>query len=249
MAIKWVVSDVDGCLTSEASVAFDLAPLGRLAAMARTPGAMPPMTLCTGRPQPYVEALLKYLGIMAPAICENGAVIYSLADNTARYGPGVTPEKLRDLRIARGFLEDELLPRHPGVVMQFGKEAQLSAFSANAELLPPVARELTEWVERRGLHPLDIKASHFYLNVSMEGVTKGSALAWLLEHELHASREEVAGIGDTTGDVPLREASGFFACPANAQEELKPLADYVSPHAEIDGVMDILAYIQARGRD
>jgi hypothetical protein len=33
---------------------------------------------------------------------------------------------------------------------------------------------------------------------------------------------------------------GFFACPANARPAIKDVADYVSPHPLLQGVLDIL---------
>ena len=92
-------------------------------------GELPPMTLCTGRPQPYVEALAKILDIRLPLICESGAVIYTLADNHARYAKGVTAEKVAGLRAVRCFVEDEILPKYPGTLLQFGKEVQISVYS------------------------------------------------------------------------------------------------------------------------
>ena len=100
MPVKWIIADVDGCLSPEEAVPWDLerfweiAQISREAATGR--GTVAPLTLCTGRPQPYVEVLLKLLGIQVPAICENGAVLYSLRDNHPRYGPGRRVQMKRD---------------------------------------------------------------------------------------------------------------------------------------------------------
>ncbi len=246
MAYKWVFSDVDGCLTSEESVAFENEDFERLSALLRSSnrgaGPFPPMTLCTGRPQPYVEVLMKIFDIRVPAICENGAVLYSLAENHAWYGPGVTREKVHGLRLVREFIESRLLPDHDGALIQFGKEAQISVFSPEPELLPKLIDPIAAYIQEEGLPPLDMKASHYYLNISMDGVTKGSALEWLM-NDLGVGSGECAGIGDTTGDIPIREAVGFFGCPSNSQEGLKELADYISPFPEVRGTLDILERI------
>lgn len=243
MAIKWIIADVDGCLTPEESAPWDLDSFLELARLSREAsagrGTLAPMTLCTGRPQPYAEVLMKLLDVRAPAICENGAVLYSLHDNWARYGPGVTEEKVLALRALRTFIDAEVLPRFPGVLMQFGKEAHLSVYSAQPELFAQVQSMIQDFVARSGSTSVSISPTHFYLNISLTGVDKGRALASLME-ELEVAREETAGIGDTEGDLPLREAVGFFACPANARPCIKDAADYVSPYATIHGVLDIL---------
>lgn len=243
MPIKWIISDVDGCITPESSAAWDYGLLGQVAALTRAAAVgesdLAPMTLCTGRPQPYTEVLMKILDVRAPAICENGAVIYTLADNHARFAPGVTEEKVLGLRALRAFLEVEVLPREPAAFLQFGKEAQMSVFSETPEIFPRIQERIDGFLAERGGPDLDISASHFYLNISLRGIDKGAAIRAVLA-DLGASHDEVAGIGDTEGDLPLRDAVGFFAAPANARDAVKAVADYVSPYPETQGVLDIL---------
>lgn len=249
MAIKWIITDIDGCLTPEASVPWELGAMWEFAMLCREHAAgssKPMISLCTGRPQPYVEALLKLFDMRAPAICENGAVIYSLDDNSARYGPGVTEERILALRKVRALIETDLLPRFPGALIQFGKEAQLSVFAETPEIFASMQPLIEAHISSNGGPRLDIKASQFYLNISLHGVDKGRA-ATELARELGVSREEMAGIGDTEGDLPLREACGFFACPSNAREAVRTAADYVSPHDEVRGVMDIIKVVQRLG--
>lgn len=244
MHYRLIVSDVDGCIAPEESAAWDLAPFVRLAERVRARQHEVPFTLCTGRPQPYVEALMKLFDVRVPAICESGAVLYSLTDNRSVYGPGVTEEKLDELLEIRHFVTSDLLKRYPEAVHQFGKEAHLSLFSEDPARIPFLADEIARFASRYADDPVEISASHFYLNVSLRGVTKGSALRRLMA-DLQVDPKSVATIGDTVGDLPLREESGFFACPANATAETKAHADYVSPHRDAHGVLDILSRIGA----
>lgn len=243
MAIKWIISDIDGCLSPDESVPWDLERFWEFARMVRAASAgthsLAPMTLCTGRPQPYVEVLLKILDVRAPAICENGAVLYTLQDNHARFGPGITEEKLLGLRRVRAYIETDLLEAFPGALLQFGKEAQISVFSERPEDFPAMRERIDAFCRADNGPELVINWSPCYLNISLAGVDKGSTLAALL-HELGVSREDVAGIGDSEGDLPLRDAVGFFACPANAQPSVKDAADYVSPYENLEGVLDML---------
>jgi HAD superfamily hydrolase (TIGR01484 family) len=241
--VQWIVTDIDGCLSPEDSVPWDLDKFMRLAWLSREAsegrGSLAPLTLCTGRPQPYVELLMKLLDVRAPAICENGAVLYSLHDNTASYGPGVTQEKILGLRRVRQFIEAEILPQFSQAVLQFGKEAQLSVFSSEPQVFDIIQPRIAAFAAENGPE-LNITASHYYLNISLAGVDKGESLRVLLR-QLGITHDQAAGIGDTEGDLPLREAVGFFACPANAKDEIKNVADYVSPYPQLEGVLDILA--------
>jgi HAD superfamily hydrolase (TIGR01484 family) len=243
MPIKWIITDLDGCISPEESVAWDLDLFTAFAQKVREAnagrGTLPPVTACTGRPQPYVETLAKILDIRAPVICENGAVLYTLHDNHARYGPGVTEEKILGLRAVRAFIDLEILPSRPEALLQFGKEAQISVYSENPGLFPDMKARIEEFTRRTGGPELLINASPCYLNISLAGVDKGSTLHALMD-ELDVTKDELAGMGDSEGDLPLRKAVGFFACPANASDCIKKTADYVSPLPDVAGMLDIL---------
>ncbi|MCX5770764.1 MAG: HAD hydrolase family protein [Candidatus Hydrogenedentes bacterium] len=247
MSVKWIIADIDGCITPEESVPWDLDLFWKLARISRDAsegrGRNAPLTLCTGRPQPYVEVLAKLLDIRAPIICESGAVLYTMHDNRSRYGPGVTNEKMMGLRAVRAFLEAEILPYYPDVVYQFGKEAHMSVFSQKPQLFNEIVPRIKQFVERRGGPDIDISPSHYYLNISLRGVDKGRTLHALCG-ELGVEKKDVAGIGDTEGDLPLRDAVAFFACPSNAKTPIKEAADYVSPFPTLEGVLDILSLAQ-----
>jgi HAD superfamily hydrolase (TIGR01484 family) len=251
MPIKWIICDIDGCLSPEESIPWNLDHFGRFAAISRAAsagmGPVPPITLCTGRPQPYAEVLAKILDIRAPIICENGAVIYNLHDNRSVYGPGVTPEKIRGLRAVRAFIETEILAAFPGVIIQFGKEAQMSIFSERPEVFADVRPRIEQFARETGAPELVIDKSYYYLNISLAGVNKGNTLTQLLD-TLGVTRDEAAGVGDTEGDIPLRNAVGFFACPSNARASLQALADYVAPYPDIEGLLDILQHPRLTGR-
>ncbi len=249
MAVKWIISDVDGCISPEESVAWDFEDFARFARYVRAGnrqmGQLAPMTLCTGRPQPYVEALMKILDITAPAICENGAVIYSLADNHARYAPGVTAQKIAGLRAVRQFIESHLLERFPSALIQYGKEAQISIYSPDPSIFSEMKQQIEHFINKANGPQLLINASHVYLNISLLGVDKGSTLRHLLGM-LHINKSQAAGIGDTDGDLPLRQNVGFFACPANATAAIRQAADYVSPYPNLAGMLDILTRPELR---
>jgi HAD superfamily hydrolase (TIGR01484 family) len=244
MKYRLIVSDVDGCLSPEESIAWDVDALAELIHIIRSNEL--PFTLCTGRPQPYVEVLLKLLDVRIPAICENGALLYSLADNRTIHGPGVTSRGIDLVDDVRRFVRDDLLPRHPEAVLQAGKEAQVSVFTPDPDLMPELETAVRGFVDSHAPGAFIVGASHYYLNVSLTGVDKGTALAELIRLQGGGlSGDAVAVIGDTSGDLPMREHAGFFAAPANATSDVRDAADYVSPHTDIRATIDILRRITA----
>lgn len=237
MQWKLIVSDVDGCISPEESEPWDLEPFVTLARRLRDYRL--PFTLCTGRPQPYVEVLAKLLDVRLPLICENGAVVYELATNRSAPGPGVSADGVTLLRKLRAHLEG-LLPDYPGSVVQYGKEAQLSLYSRESDATAALAEAARSFVAREAPGSVRIDNSHYYLNISIAGVDKGTALAWL-QNQLGVGPDATAVIGDTGGDLAMRERAALFLAPANATAEVKAAADRVSEKTDVHAVLEFVA--------
>lgn len=84
--------------------------------------------------------------------------------------------------------------------------------------------------------------------VSQGKVFKGKAFADLVKaHGL--AHEEVAYMGDDVPDIPALKLAGLSAVPADAVEEVKSLADYVSPFNGGYGAVRSLAELILRAQD
>lgn len=60
----------------------------------------------------------------------------------------------------------------------------------------------------------------------------------------HIKREEIAYLGDDLNDLGGMNLSGFIGCPSDACEEVKAVADYISPvKGGYGAVRDIISYI------
>jgi len=124
-------------------------------------------------------------------------------------------------------------------VMQPGKTASISLWHPDTNYLKSLMPGLRSTFAAKGW-PFRVTSTVAWINLELDHVSKGTGVARLMKM-CGLRKERVAGIGDTMGDMAIREHVGHFACPANAEEGLKQAADYVSPHTEVDGVLDILA--------
>ena len=91
-SVQLVVLDVDGVLTDGESAPFDLELFQQLAALnerAKLGEPVPAVTVCTGRPQAYVEAVLQALHASVPGVFEGGAGLY------VPEGPDLSPSGYR----------------------------------------------------------------------------------------------------------------------------------------------------------
>lgn len=235
-----VICDVDGCLSPESSEPMDVRRLGEIAAYnerAQGAGDRPVVTLCSGRPEPFVEAMCRALGNRTiPAIAENGVWLFHPERNGWDRDPAITAEHLRAVGDASRWVERELGPR--GVVMQPGKTASLSLYHPDTELLRGLEGRVREAFTREGW-PLRVSMTWLYINCDLTHVSKGTAIDRLTA-QTGLTRERLAGIGDTAGDSYIADRVAWFACPANASEQIRPRAAYIASQREIAGVIEIL---------
>jgi hydroxymethylpyrimidine pyrophosphatase-like HAD family hydrolase len=234
-----VVCDIDGCLTPEGLEEVDRGALGRIAdynLRARDSGDRPELTLCSGRPQPYVEALSRFLGIGVPCIAENGVWLYDPSSNAYRIDPGISERDFAAVADITRWMRERY--GGSGAAIQPGKTASVSLYHADHHWLVARLDEIASHCRAEG-YPLRVSMSWFYINCDLAHVSKATGIDRLLAGTA-LPRARLAGIGDTMGDVAIRERVAHFACPANADERLRALADYVSPHEVAEGVVDIL---------
>ena len=110
--IRLIVADVDGVLSSGEAASFDFAVLQRLAAVndrARHEPQQPAVTLCTGRPAPYVEVLMQAIHGFYPAIYEHGAGLYMPEPYGFKAHPALTPVMQAQLMELHAMLHDALV--------------------------------------------------------------------------------------------------------------------------------------------
>ncbi|MFN0133496.1 MAG: HAD hydrolase family protein [Phycisphaerales bacterium] len=235
-----VICDIDGCLAPESSASFDVAALARIAAYNRRAQEhrdRPVVTLCSGRPEPFVEAMCRLIGNAAlPCIAENGVWMYHPATNGYDMDPAIKPGHLVAVEEAREWVRRELGPM--GVVMQPGKAASISLYHERTEVLKGLESRVREEFAGRGW-PLRASMTWFYINCDLKHVSKGTAIdRWAKVTGIR--RERLAGFGDTAGDLLIAERVGWFGCPANAVDEIKKRADHRSQRAEVEGVIEFL---------
>ncbi len=241
-----VISDIDGCLAPEDSGPMEAAALARVAdhnRMAQEAGDRPVVTVCSGRPQPFAEAVCRLIGNRTlPCVAENGVWLYHPADNRYDMDPRITDGHLAAVDEARAWVRRALGPR--GVTIQPGKAASIPLYHPDTPFLRSLEGRVREEFARRAW-PLRVSLTWLYINCDLEFVSKATALDRLLA-ATGLRRERLAGIGDTPGDSAIAERVSFFACPANADEGLKARAQYVSPRPEVQGVLDILGRLSHR---
>jgi hydroxymethylpyrimidine pyrophosphatase-like HAD family hydrolase len=244
--VRLVVTDIDGCLGAAEGVPFDLEVLARIAdwnRRAQRGEPVPAITLCSGRPAPYVDAMVQAIGGFVPAVCENGAGLYFPQEYRFAWHPGLPAGAASIVRRARDLIEAAVVQAGIGY-FQPGKERAITLLASPGHALAEVGSACEAALAGHGL-PVWVEVSVTTVGIWLEGSDKGAGLEWLAA-ETCIPVSAMAGVGDAEGDLCFLMRTGFSAAPANAEEAVKARVDYVSAHAYGGGLIDIIEHVRNR---
>lgn len=246
-SLHLVVVDLDGCLTRGEAQPLDFGVLERVASLndrASKDPSRPAITLCTGRPAPYVEVVMQAIHAFVPAIYENGGGLYFPSPYSFRQNAAITPAMKEDLARLKTLLQRELV--EPGLAyFQPGKEVSLTLFPGRDIGLGDLYRKASQVVpEGRFV----VEETTSCLNILFRGVDKEEGVRWL-SRETGVPLARMAGIGDSTSDLKFLRLVGWAAAPANASREVRKRVHYVSPYEDGEGLLDILNRLLKKGED
>jgi hydroxymethylpyrimidine pyrophosphatase-like HAD family hydrolase len=240
--MKLIVLDIDGVLSPGEAHPLDLgllARLGNLNRRARQGEAVPAVTLNTGRPSPYVEAVMQAIDGWQPALYESGAGLYFPQTYQFQSAPGLTPAHLAKLRTVVERL-DQAVVQQGRAYWQPGKSVCYTLFAhpplTLVDLIPEVQAIVAEITNEFVVTPASLA-----LNVHPAGIDKGSGLRWLAQ-VTGFDPMEMGGVGDSRADIDFLRLVGWPAAPVNATAEVKTAVEYVSTRPEAAGLQEILDY-------
>lgn len=84
-------------------------------------------------------------------------------------------------------------------------------------------------------HYTVVRTTPYFLEILPHHVNKGTALEFLASY-LHILPQEMMAIGDAENDIPMLKMVGMGVAMANATEEVKQVARYITLSCEEDGV-------------
>lgn len=240
MHLDAIISDIDGCLAPESDEPMPVEALARVAAhnrLAIRRGDRPVLTVCSGRPLPFVEAVCRIIANdRLPAVCENGVWLYDPRHRRFERDPRIRPDHVALVHAAMRWVEADLGPR--GVVIQPGKTASMSLWHPDRAYLFSLIPALRERFAAEGW-PFRVSTTIAWINCDLDFVSKATGVERLMR-SAGLVRERTAFVGDAPGDLAARPLVGLFAAPANAHDDVKRQSDVVASAPEIEGVLELL---------
>ena len=257
MAVKLVVSDIDGTLVGEDEV---LSPaIDELAELLRRYGIK--FTLASGRTAPMMEEFTKRLHIMLPTIVCNGSGAYGQGRfiwndflDPLEMKPAIDYADSLDLAIIisngdceAAYRRNAYIQRHMDKFGKWNKVYHPSAAEFPAAKIqklliidPLYPGRIDSVIEK-----LDVSTGTFNIvrydargiEIMPNGSSKGNAIRRLAGY-LGIDLQDVLAIGNDINDIEMLETAGIGVAVANSVEGLKQCADYVCKNEDIYGVIE-----------
>lgn len=225
--IKLFVTDLDGCISFpfQAPVWENMSLIRKLNEESRIDHTIPALSICTGRPYPYAEAVAQWLNVDIPFVFES-AGLYVWNGNYIK--TAVKDEKIELLPIheLRKWIKNEVLPHFPSAAIEFTKKMDAGVVAPQKSVIDDIHKLIKERVEE--FYPaLEIHITDVSVNVLLGGNNKLQGMK-LLAEELNITLNEIAYIGDTGGDIPALKEVKMAFCPSNATRAVKDVSKEMS---------------------
>jgi phosphoglycolate phosphatase len=215
--IKAIALDVDGTITDEKR---RLCP-SSLEAIRESEERGIPVIIVTGNILCSTRTISILLGTSGGLVAENGGVIKS---SKRKYILG----DIRKCQEAYEFLET----RYPVRKVEYS-EQRVSEIA--------IERDVEVEILKESLKHFDVRLydTGFAIHITDPSVNKGSSLICLAQ-DLGVEPNEIMAVGDSENDLEFLEVAGIKVAVANADQELKSLADYISQKPYGDGVKEAI---------
>lgn len=242
--IKLFILDLDGCV-SEPFVSPDweaITKIRELNIKSRENDSIPPLTLCTGRPLPYAEAVAQWLDIRLPFVFES-AGLYDLEKNRVITGlDGHNEEGMDSILEMKAWIRNQILPKFPKSMLEFTKMMDAGVVSRDKKEIDAIYDQVMD-VTGSQYPGLEVHRTDISVNILIRGNNKYRGVE-LLGERLNVAFEKMAYIGDSEGDIPALEAVARPYAPSNAIERVKQIAEVIplrSTHAVLEAYRQIIS--------
>lgn len=218
--IKLFVTDLDGCISYPFKTPKweTINKIRELNLLSRTDETVPPLTICTGRPYPYAEAVAQWLDVQLPFVFESAA-LYIWEGNKIETALESHDGALDPIRKMKEWIQKDLLTSFPTAQFEFTKMMDAGIVCPDKDVVEKMHPIMQKKVDA-DYPELEIHTTDVSVNILMPGNNKLQGMK-LLAKKVGVELNEIAYIGDTGGDIPALENVKMAFSPKNATRAVK----------------------------
>lgn len=241
--IKLFITDLDGCVT-DPFFTPDWEAFSKIREYnlhSKDDSTIPPLSICTGRPMPYAEAIAQVLGIRIPFVFESGGGMYDVANNKITWTPALTDEAKKQVLEIKEWSNKHLIKAYKGSIPEFAKFTDIGIIHQNTNEVNEMYEKSVEYISTN-YELFEVHNTEVSVNIILKQANKGEGIKMLCKH-FGLGLDEVAYIGDSSGDVPGLKIVGTPFAPINAAKVTKDVAEVLegrSTHAVVQAYEKII---------
>jgi hydroxymethylpyrimidine pyrophosphatase-like HAD family hydrolase len=229
--IKLFVVDLDGCISHPFQTpdweAINV--IRNLNIASANDPSIPGLTICTGRPLPYAEAVAQWLCVEHPFAFESGAGLYHTQQNKLTWAPELTLERLRWIDELKEWSANVIMPKFPGSVAEFTKRSDIGLIHPIADMNHQIYAEVKPYVNK--YYPdFEVHDTDVSVNIILSDCNKSTGVR-LLSESIGIALDDIAYIGDSSGDMPAMRIVNRAFAPSNARDVVKQIAEVIDEEA------------------
>lgn len=246
--IKLFITDIDGCISTP-FVTPDwesITAIRELNQRSAYQPEIPPLSICSGRPFAYVEAVAQWLDITRPVVFESAGVFHP-AEYRISISPAFDDEAGQKIEELKNWLKKEVIANQEGMAAEFSKRMDAGLVHPERDVILGVYPKIREYVAAN-YQDFEVHYTDVSINIVAKANNKRTGIQDLCEF-LDIDVDEAAYIGDSSGDIPGLRLVGQSFAPLNASDEVKKAArkvPYESTRAVLWAYKQIIDYNQSQ---
>jgi HAD superfamily hydrolase (TIGR01484 family) len=220
--IKLFVLDLDGCITHPFITPHweSITKIRELSIQSYTDATIPQLSICTGRPYPYAEAVAQWLDIRNPIVFESGGGVYFPTEQRVQFADGYL-EYQEEVEEIRQMVQQIVETRFPDVLPEFSKKTDVGMVHADVELIGELYKICKDDIASK-FSNFEVHRTEVSVNVILKSCNKGNGLN-MISNLTNTPLSKIAYIGDSSGDISALRIVGQPFIPSNAVDSIKDL--------------------------
>jgi len=221
--IKLFVLDLDGCITHPFVTPHwtSITRIREYNQQAISDPTIPRLSICTGRPFPYAEAVAQWLDIHLPIVFESGGGVYFPDRRQLEFAAPFQANQQKVDEI-RKWVHEIVVRRFPQAMIEFSKLTDAGIVCDDASVIQEMF-SLSSALVMESYPDFEVHHTDVSVNIILKDCNKGNGLRQIAK-ATGVSLQEMAYIGDSSGDISALKIVRKPFTPSNGNAAVKAIS-------------------------